>query len=109
MLSAYTRGAHLGSGFQGSVYRVSRNSDGKQLVVKTLLANEELSLARARTEIEILKKVQGKRHLAQIVESCEMNNKVHIFMEEAGSLSLEALILDHPNGLDLDTTNGLFR
>lgn len=54
LLSKYNRGAHLGSGCQGSVYRVERKRDGMQFVMKQLTANEEQNLNMARSEIKLL-------------------------------------------------------
>lgn len=64
-------GEHLGSGFQGSVYRVNRKVDGKPLVVKVLTANEEHLQNMAHNEIALLRKIEGQKHLAQIVDCFE--------------------------------------
>jgi serine/threonine protein kinase len=110
-MASYTMGQHLGSGFQGSVYKAVRKSDNKHFVVKVLTANEENGLAMARNEVSILQKIVGQEHLAQIVESCEEGfmQKVYIFMEDAGSLSLEALMKEHKQGLPLESCVDLFR
>jgi precorrin isomerase len=63
-------------------------------VVKILTANEERGLAMARNEVNLLRRIQEQEHLARIVESCDdfFLQKVYIFMEDAGDLSLEALM-----------------
>jgi serine/threonine protein kinase len=71
ILPSYTLGEHLGSGFQGSVYRAVRKSDGRRHVVKILTANEERGLSMARNEVALLKRIAGHDHLAKIVDSCE--------------------------------------
>lgn len=46
-LSMYEIGKHIGSGFQGSVYHATRKCDGHKLIVKEMLANDELNRDRA--------------------------------------------------------------
>lgn len=111
MINAYTIGEHLGSGFQGSVYKATRKRDGKNCVVKVLTANEERGLNMARSEVNLLRRIEGKEHLARIIESCEefFLQKVYIFMEDAGDMSLEGLMKAHKAGLPTDMCKDLFK
>jgi serine/threonine protein kinase len=64
VLDQYVIGEHIGSGFQGSVYRAIRKIDEVPMIVKTMLAKEEQNLNRAHSEIGILRRLKGHAHLA---------------------------------------------
>ena len=66
-LQLYTKGEHLGSGCQGSVYRARSKGDGENYVMKVLSINEEERGKMARQEIKVLNKIKGQEHVAKIV------------------------------------------
>lgn len=57
-----------------------------------------------------MKRIYSQAHLAQILDHCEDEclQKVHIFLEEAGDLTLEELMANHPEGLPPESANDLF-
>lgn len=110
MLETYTIKEHIGSGFQGSVYRAESRA-GLKCVVKILTANEDLNRSWANNEIKFLNKIKGTPHLAQIIEHCsdEGLQKVYIFEEDAGDTTLEVLMKANKDGLPTEVAKDLFR
>lgn len=55
-----------------------------------MMVKDEQNLNRAHSEIRILKRIQGRPHLAQIVDSCEDEtlSKVYVFEKDAGRETL---------------------
>lgn len=103
MYAKYIVLEHLGSGCQGSVFKIKQKleSNNESLVVKILNANEDAQLEMARSEIDLLQRLKGQIHLAQFVESFEDENaqKIYIVMRHAGNLSLAKLMKTFTAGL----------
>ena len=76
-----------------------------------MTAKEEDDKERANNEIMFLNRVKGSPHLAQMIESCEDEclQKVHIYLENAGNMTLEDLMQDSKEGLENETANDLFK
>ncbi|EKX37362.1 hypothetical protein GUITHDRAFT_78167, partial [Guillardia theta CCMP2712] len=92
-MSAYTRMNKIGRGSYGDVFKVTRNSDGKVLVIKevSLLGVSKEEENEILNETEIIKKLDH-RHIVSCVESFVENDVLHIVMEYASGGDLAAVI-----------------
>lgn len=110
MHEGYTIKGHVGKGSQGSVYRAIRIDDGQPFVVKVISIKQDENLNSVQTELDILQRVKGKPHLAQMVDSShdELLNKRYIFLVDAGQ-PLSTLIKQHKSGLPEAFSHDLFR
>lgn len=51
VLGKYQKGEHIGSGFQGSVFKSKRIADGKELIMKVMSTKDHINEERAHNEI----------------------------------------------------------
>lgn len=75
-----------------------------------MTSKEDEARDKALNEVKLLKRIDSQAHLAQILDHCEDEclQKVHIFLEEAGDLTLDDLMEKHKEGLSPDVADDLF-
>ena len=100
-LGCYNLGVTVGQGAFGSIYKVSREQDGKEFAMKVSKQDKKSSLV---AEVKFLGQLQGSPYFPKLIDSGKENNDQYMVMELLGPSLSRLLEFSKTKGLSLSTS-----